>query len=123
MTPIRTALAATLLALLAAGPASAQELIYQCSGIGFDQREAANQAQYTVKIVYAQPDGHYLGGAQTTVRDSAGTELVSVKCPGPWVLLNLPTGRYKITATLDGKTQSRNVAVSAGKRQKQVFRF
>jgi len=47
-----------------------------------------------------------------------------VRCSGPWVLLKLPQGRYEITASLHGVTQTRTIAVPAsGSLQKQVFRF
>jgi hypothetical protein len=122
MKPILAALAATSLALLAAAPARA-DTIHQCSGVGLEEREAAEQVPHNLRLVFAQADGHYLGGVETRLSDMAGAEILTVRCPGPWVLLNLPAGRYRVTASLGGVTQTRDIAVSGDRRQKQVFRF
>jgi hypothetical protein len=123
MRPLSAILAATALGLLAAaGPARA-ETLYECSGIGADEREAAEGIPHTVRLVFAQPDGHYLGGVETRLKDATGAEILAVTCPGPWVLLKLPDGRYEVTVSLHGVTQSRAIAVSGGQLQKQVFWF
>jgi len=125
MTPTRLTLTAAALGLLVAAASPAQaETLYECSGVGADEREAAEMVPHNVRVIYAQADGHYLGEVDTRLTDAAGNEVLAVHCPGPWVLLNLPAGRYEITATLRGVTQTRKIAVSAkGPLQKQVFRF
>jgi hypothetical protein len=125
MTQIRLALATAALglAVAAAGVAQGQSL-YQCSGIGLEERAAADTVPQNVRLIFAQKDGHYLGGVETRITDAAGNEVLSVRCPGPWVLLNLPEGQYQITVELDDVTQTRKIAVPAsGTLQKQVFRF
>ncbi len=126
MKPIHAVLAAAALTLLAtadpAGPARA-ETIYQCSGIGLDEREAAENVPHTLRLVFARPDGHYLGGVEASLQDSGGSELRAVRCPGPWVLLDLPDGSYQVSASFEGKTVTRKVTIRGGKRQKQVFVF
>jgi len=125
MKQMRFALAAATLgfAVAAGGVAQAQSL-YQCSGIGLEERSAAEAVPQNVRLVFAQKNGDYLGGVQTRIADAAGNEVVSVRCPGPWVLLNLPQGRYDVTVSLEGVTQSRKIAVPAhGPMQKQMFRF
>ena len=124
MRPIQTVLTAATLILFvtAIGPARAQT-IYECSGIGLDEREAAENVPHTLRLEFAQPDGHYLGGIETSVTDKSGKEILSVRCPGPWVLLNLPDGRYSVSAGFEGKTVTRKVTIRGGKRQKQVFIF
>jgi hypothetical protein len=116
MRPIQTVLTAATLILFvtAIGPARA---------IGLDEREAAENVPHTLRLEFAQPDGHYLGGIETSVTDKSGKEILSVRCPGPWVLLNLPDGRYSVSAGFEGKTVTRKVTIRGGKRQKQVFIF
>lgn len=138
MTPkplIATAAACTLGALIAAvppagaaqtsaessTPATAQ-LGYQCSGIGVEERAAAESVPQTLRLIFAEPDGEYLGDVTTRV-SSGGTELVNVTCAGPWLLLDLPDGRYKVSASFKDKTVSRVVTIHDGKRQKQIFVF
>ena len=127
MTPIRHSLSAAALALLAAtamgANAARAQTIYECSGIGLEQREAAESVPHTLRLEFAQPDGPYLGGVETNLTDSSGKEILAVRCPGPWVLLNLPDGRYGISASFEGKTVTRKVTISGGKRQRQVLVF
>ncbi len=126
MRPIDAVLAAAGLTLLAtadpAGPARA-ETIYECSGIGLEEREAAENVPHTLRLIFARPDGHYLGGVEASLSDAAGSEILAVRCPGPWVLLNLPDATYQVSASFEGKTVTRKVTIRGGKRQKQVFRF
>ena len=124
MRPIRTAFtaAALILASAALGPARA-DTIYECSGIGLEEREAAETVPHTLRLEFAQADGHYLGGIDASLSDAGGKEILTVRCPGPWVLLDLPDGTYRVSASFGGKTVTRNVTIRGGKRQKQVFRF
>lgn len=120
---IATAAACALAAqITAAPPAGAAQPAYQCSGIGVEERAAADAVPQTLRLIFAEPDGHYLGGVAARV-SAGGTDLVDVTCPGPWLLLDLPDGRYKVSASFKGKTVSRVVTISGGKRQKQVFIF
>jgi hypothetical protein len=84
---------------------------------------AATLILFVTAIGPARADGHYLGGIETSVTDKSGKEILSVRCPGPWVLLNLPDGRYSVSAGFEGKTVTRKVTIRGGKRQKQVFIF
>ena len=115
-----TAAAAAFALLVGALPARA-DVAVECSGIGEEERAMAESVPYTLKLVYAEPDGSYLGAVQTRITGSGG-ELVNVQCPGPWVLVDLPPGTYEVTATLRGQTKSRRVTIGSG-RQQQVFTF
>ena len=126
MKPIRTALviAAGILVGMAfsARPALA-DAPYECSGIGEEGRAAAQSVPHTLRLVFARPDGHYLGNVAARITDGGGTELVAAQCPGPWILLDLPAGTYKVFASFEGETKSRDVTVSGGQPQEQVFTF
>lgn len=119
---MKPALALALGLCLLAAPASAQT-IHTCSGVGLDERESAERVPYTLRLEYAQADGHYLGGVDTVIADGAGNQVVAVRCPGPWVLVDLPVGRYRVTATLNGKPKSFGVTISGAKRVRQVVIF
>ncbi len=123
MKPIHAVLAAAAVALLAtAGPARA-DTIYECSGIGLEAREAAETVPHTLRLEFAQADGHYLGGVAASLSDAAGNEILAVRCPGPWLLLDLPDGTYRVSASFEGKTVTRKVTIRGGKRKRQVFVF
>lgn len=118
---IATLLAAASLAALAVLPARAQ-VTAECGGIGVEGRALAENVPHTLRLVYARPEGHYLGNVETRI-SGAGGELVQVRCPGPWVLVNLPAGTYQVSATFRGQTKSRQVTVSGGGPQEQVITF
>ncbi len=122
MKPIHAVLAAAVALLATAGPARA-DTIYECSGIGLEAREAAETVPHTLRLEFAQADGHYLGGVEASLSDAAGNEILAVRCPGPWVLLNLPDGTYRVSASFEGKTVTRTVTIRGGKRKRQVFVF
>ena len=118
MKPIH-ALLATALIIHATGATAGlarADTIYECSGIGLDQREAAENVPHTLRLEFAQADGHYLGGVDTSLSDQSDNEILSVRCPGPWVLLNLPGGIYRISARFEGKTVTRKVTIRGGSR-------
>ena len=72
MKPVHAALAAVAVALLSTadpgGPARA-DTIYECSGIGLDEREAAENVPHTLRLIFARPDGHYLGRVEASLSD------------------------------------------------------
>jgi len=119
--PLSILPAALAIATLAALPAQA-ETPFTCSGIGVEEREAADQVPHTLRLEYAQPDGHYLGYVETRIA-RGGSELVNATCPGPWLLADLPPGSYTVTATFKGATKTVTVTVAAGKRTRQVITF
>ena len=122
----RTVIGIAMAALVPLAPAAqlAQaDTHYGCSGIGAGERSMAETVPHTLRLVFARPDGHYLGDVQTTVTDANGAEIVSVRCPGPWVLLDLGGGTYRISATFEGETKARTITVSGDRPQEQVFTF
>ncbi len=124
MTPTRTVLTAAAAILLATTTGLVRaDTIYECSGIGLEAREAAENVPHTLRLEFAQADGHYLGGVEAILSDAGGNEILAVRCPGPWVLLDLPDGTYRVSASFEGKTVTRRVTIRGGKRQKQVLVF
>ncbi len=125
MKPIHAVLAAAVALLATAGPAgpARADTIYECSGIGLEAREAAETVPHTLRLEFAQADGHYLGGVEASLSDARGNEILAVRCPGPWVLLDLPDGTFRVSASFEGKTVTRTVTIRGGKRKRQVFVF
>lgn len=122
MRPMTTAMAAAAVAVLAAGSPAEAQVSAVCSGIGEEGRAEAETVPHSLKLVYAQPDGDFLGNVETRISGDGG-ELVNVRCPGPWVLVDLPPGSYEVTATFKGETKSRRVTVGGSGTRQQVFTF
>lgn len=122
MKPVTTAMAAAAVAVLAAASPAEAQVSAVCSGIGEEGRAEAETVPHSLKLVYAEPDGSYLGAVETRITGEGG-ELVNVRCPGPWVLVDLPPGSYEVTATFKGETKSRRVTVGGSGTRQQVFTF
>ena len=96
-----------------------------CTGIG-QTREEARWQSYAVRVEFSNARNEYLVDGAIAVRDSAGRELLSVRCDAPWILLRLPKGAYRIEATLPGsvaKPRSAAVASPAQGQMRVVMQF
>lgn len=131
---MRAALAAAILpaAYLAGGPAAAQldpimeqnGVRYACTGIA----ESANDPRWTkfpLKLVFAtEPVGALLSGVRARI-EAAGGVVLSVNCPdSPWLMAGLAPGRYRVTASVDGRfSRSVSIIIRPGKQSYVVIRF
>jgi hypothetical protein len=109
-------LAIVFVALLgvAASNAAAQAVKTKSTGIGKDERGAANG--YSVRFEFAELAGAYMGKVAVQVKDPSGNTVVDTVSDGPWLLADLAPGQYRITATAtSGKKQGAAFAVEGGK--------
>ena len=98
---------------------------YVSGGVGAPStdRLSALAKDFNLKLVFALKSGDYVSGVDVTIADAAGKTLLKAKSEGPWFLTRLPAGNFKIAATLDGKTETRTVAVGAEKLRTVDFRW
>ena len=96
---------------------------YMCTGVGLDSREQAEQADYSLKLVFAEPDGHFLADVDTRITGADGTVLVDATCDAPWLLVDLPRGRYEVTATFHGESKTQTVSIGNDAKREQLFTF
>jgi hypothetical protein len=66
-----------------------------CTGTTTDVREDPQWRAYPFHLEVAGKDGQYLGDEKVTVAGQGHS--VSVTCSGPWVLMKLPAGSYKVS--------------------------
>ena len=66
-----------------------------CTGVDLDSREDPRWSAFPLKLEFASSTGAYLAFAQVSVADARGQNVLSVRCPGAWLLLGLPPGEYK----------------------------
>lgn len=103
--------------MLALAPFTAHsQSAHLCTGLGLDAREEAAAFPHTLKLVFAAVNGNYVGDVALTV-SSGKTEVFTGTCDGPWLLMNLDPGQYKVTAEFEG--QKRSVTVKVGKRARE----
>lgn len=127
---IRDVLAASASAMLIApawvAPAWSQDTVQGnvfCGGVSEEHRQQEEQFDYSLKVVYAQPDGSYLANVPTRIADANGEVLAEGLCEGPWLLADLPSGQYEITATFEGETKTASVSLDGSGAQEQLITF
>jgi hypothetical protein len=93
-------------------PAFAASVRALCTGVGIDARERARMMDYSLRIETAAADGHYLGDQLVEISGDALAEPVRVHCKGPWVLADVPDGRYRVAVELTNHGGPRRTAWS-----------
>ena len=115
-------LAAGGLMLSLAAPAMAQTS-HVCAGVSDSGQDTTMTSDFSLKMVYAEPGGAYLGDVTTKITGPDGKVAVDAHCDGPWLLASLPQGSYEVAATFEGKTKTQTVKVGASGQTEQVIRF
>jgi len=93
-----------------------------CTGIGDEAQKNPLWKAYPLKIMLAGKGGQWLTDADITVtRD--GEEVVSLFCGGPWILLKLEPGRYRITGEIEGRRAGTDAVVSGKGQGRAILRF
>jgi len=85
-------------------------------GIGESGREIIRQheQEYPLKLIFTGQGGMYLSDVDVTVIDAAGRTIEHTTTEGPVLLLDLPDGTYRVTATAEGISQTATVLVKKG---------
>jgi len=130
--------AALILAGLAAAPAVAEmgqlppektqgAVSYIAGGIGQDESDAIKRAagRYALELEFSQtarPRNVYLADVKVAIRSaSSGKTMLDTVSDGPYLVANLPPGKYNVTVEQNGATQQRSVDVKAGQHQRLAF--
>ena len=117
-------LAVACLALTPRADAKAEEVtrspsgvVYVSGGIGTEAVELLKSMQrdFNLKMVFTDKAGEYLSDVKVTLIDSGGRVLLDAVTDGPLLMAKLQAGRYRIDATFDGKSERRNIAVTANR--------
>jgi hypothetical protein len=92
---------------------------YVTGGVTDDQAALFKQARsgYPLTVELFQRSGgknEYTADAQVQVTDAAGNVLLNAKAEGPFMLVRIPPGQYRVIATLNGRTiEAKPVSVGA----------
>jgi hypothetical protein len=104
----------------------ANDVNYLTGGIGSSEAESMREAakDYTLEIVFVQKlKGleEFISDVRVQIQDAQKNTVLDVTTEGPFLLVNLPNGRYEITAEFNSDTKQQKVNVGAKKHQKIVF--
>jgi hypothetical protein len=105
-------------------PVSSTSVDYVSGGLGVEERaRIAGLAGYNLQVMTAGPHGEYLAGARVQVTDAFGARLLDTTLDGPWLLVRLPPGRYRISAEFEGERRVESVEIPAVGRRQVVLRW
>ncbi|MVW72734.1 carboxypeptidase-like regulatory domain-containing protein [Bordetella sp. 15P40C-2] len=82
-------------------------------GFGADESNAikAASSQYPLALTFSSTQGGaYVANVKVRITDARGNTVLDTT-GGPYVLVKLPAGRYKVSATFNGKEQTRQISV------------
>jgi len=77
-----------------------------CTGVG-EAKLNPHWDSYPVRVAFAGANGDLLADEALTIFDESGAVVVSVGCTGPWILLKLPPGGYRIEGWLPKREAAR----------------
>jgi hypothetical protein len=99
---------------------------YVSGGVGAEEMSTlqGERAQYSLSILTASKgSGAYLGDVHIRITDQGSREVFESVMDGPWLLVDLPAGNYRIEAVLGARTQVNAVSIATGGRSQTVFYF
>jgi hypothetical protein len=90
---------------------------YMCSGIG-ESKDDPRTTKFPLKIVFATNSSALYSDVTVKITNESGKSVFDLFCDGAWLLVDLPSGKYSVTAT-DPKGQSRSCSMTSGGSQTQ----
>ena len=103
----------------AAPPAS-----FVCGGVGVGEQQVMKAAanQHDLMLTFAVSNGAYLADVDVEIRSVKGTVVLSAKCDGPIMLVDLPAGgSWSVTARANGETRQKTITAGAGRHAQATF--
>ena len=90
-------------------------IAFVSGGVGEEERDEMLQMRggYSFLLKIAAKSGAYLGEAQVSIVAADKTVVLDTKMDGPWLLVKLPPGSYRLSVSSEGATQSRSFHVDA----------
>ena len=106
----------------------AGQVAYVTGGIGVTQSDAFKREvkNYPLALEIVQHEGGknlYAAGADVRIVDAHGQVVLQAVADGPFVLVDLPAGRYSVDVTLDGHVKHQSVTVAENASVHKLFVF
>ncbi len=97
-------------------PVTQGDITFVSGGIGMDERQALDGVarDYNLKLVFAEKgSGAYMADVKLAIANAKGRTILESVSNGPWFLVKLMPGRYKITAEAMGQSLAQHVRVGS----------
>lgn len=97
-------------------PQQQGNITFVSGGAGDEDRDALRQveSQYNLRLLFAARNGDYLADIAVTLSDARGNAVLDTIADGPIFYARVPPGRYRLTVSNQGQSQSRNISVGGG---------
>jgi len=69
-----------------------------CTGVGDEAISDPRWRDYSVRLEFANGAREYLADLDVSIERPDGEQLLAVRCSGPWLLVNLEPGKYRVRA-------------------------
>lgn len=105
---------------------SSQGWAYLDGGVGRTEVESmeSEKGKYSLWIITAaRTSGAHLADVDVTIVNAKGEQVFERRLEGPWLMLDLPLGRYEIRARAGREQQSRVTTIHSGDHHQVVFHF
>jgi hypothetical protein len=104
---------------------TAQGEPFVSGGVGIEERDALlrTRGSYALFVKTAAKGGAYLAEAEVKITDKAGQPVLTTKLDGPWLLVNLKLGEYKVTTNYGGRSIEKWTNIHRGDNHEMVFYF
>jgi hypothetical protein len=83
-------------------------------GAGDEDRAALKQveSQYNLRLTFVARSGAFLANIAVTLADARGNAVLDTISDGPIFFARVPPGRYRLTVSNQGQSQSRDVTIN-----------
>jgi len=91
-------------------------ITFVSGGAGDEDRDALKQVenQYNLRLLFAARNGEYLANVAVTLSDAHGKAVLDTIADGPIFYAHVPPGRYRLTVSNQGQSQSRDITIGNG---------
>lgn len=109
-------------------PTTSGVATYVSGGIGQDESTAIQQAakNYSLElefVIKATPKDEFTSDIQVKMSDASHKTVLDTVSKGPFLLAQLPAGRYHLEAIKNGQTKAHDVTIKPGSHQHIMFEW
>ncbi len=98
-------------------------ITFVSGGAGDEDRDALKQVenQYNLRLLFAAKSGEYLANVAVTLSDPRGQAVLDTIAEGPIFYAHVPPGRYRLTVSNQGQSQSRDISIGPGATRQDFY--
>jgi hypothetical protein len=106
------------------GVRAGSQASFVCGGVGVDEQQSMKAAasQHDLMLTFAVSNGAYLADVDVQIKNSQGAVVLSARCGGPIMLVDLPSGgSWSVTASSNGEARQKTLSAGAGRHAQATF--